>query len=75
MGGHLQDSYPLITCHGWAPTGFMEHEEELSRNRRRIELEDKAKVVASDWGAEFVQFLAVLAVLPWLVGLLERKGC
>ena len=40
-----------------------------------MELEDKAKVVASDWGAEFVQFLAVLAVLPWLVGLLERKGC
>ena len=30
-----------------------------------MELEDKAKVVASDWGAEFVQFLAVLAVLPW----------
>ena len=30
-----------------------------------MELEDKAKVVASDWGTEFVQFLAALAVLPW----------
>ena len=27
-------------------------------HRRRIELEYKAKVVASVWGAEFVQFLA-----------------
>ena len=35
---------------------------------RRIEKEGKAKVVASPWGgggAEFVQFLAALAVLPW----------
>ena len=32
---------------------------------RRIELEDKAKVVASVRGAEFVQFLAALAVLLW----------
>ena len=30
-----------------------------------MELEDKAKAVASDYGAEFVQFLAALAVLPW----------
>ena len=29
-----------------------------------MELEDKAKVVASVWGEEFVQFLAALAVLP-----------
>ena len=29
-----------------------------------MELEDKAKVVASVWGAEFVQFPAALAVLP-----------
>ena len=28
-----------------------------------MEREDKAKVVTSDWGAEFVQFLAALAVL------------
>ena len=37
------------------------------RQRRRIELEDKAKVVASVWGTEFVQFLAALAVLPWSI--------
>ena len=35
------------------------------RHRRRIELEDKAKVVAFVWGAEFVPFLAALD---------ERKG-
>ena len=29
-----------------------------------MEFEDKAKVVASVWGAEFVQFPAALAVLP-----------
>ena len=33
-------------------------------HRRRIGLEDKVKVVASVWGAKFVQFLAALAVLP-----------
>ena len=32
---------------------------------RRMELEDKVKLVAFVWGAEFVQFLAALAVLPW----------
>ena len=33
-----------------------------------MELEDKAKVVASDWGAYFVQFLAALAVcLAWSI--------
>ena len=37
----------------------------LPRNqRRRMEFEDMAKVVASVWGAEFVQFLAALAILP-----------
>ena len=29
---------------------------------RRMELEDKAKVIASVWWADFVQFLAALAV-------------
>ena len=29
-----------------------------------METEGKAKVVASVWGAKFVQFLAALAVLP-----------
>ena len=33
-------------------------------HRRRMEREAKAKVVASVWGAKFVQFLAALAVLP-----------
>ena len=31
---------------------------------RRIKTEEKEKVVASVWGAEFIQFLAVLTVLP-----------
>ena len=29
-----------------------------------MELEAKAKVIASVWGAKFVQYLAALAVLP-----------
>ena len=33
-------------------------------HRRRIKTEEKAKVVASLWGAEFIQFLAALAILP-----------
>ena len=33
-------------------------------HRRRMETEAKAKVVTSVWGADFVQFLAALAVLP-----------
>ena len=39
-----------------------------THQRRRMELEDKAKVVASFLGAECVQFLAALAVLPRSVG-------
>ena len=35
-----------------------------SRHRRRIELEEKAKVVASVWVAEFVKLIAALAGLP-----------
>ena len=30
------------------------------RQRRRMETEDKAKVVVSVWGTKFVQFLAAL---------------
>ena len=37
---------------------------ESAIHRRRMEREAKAKVNASVWGAEFVQFLATLAVLP-----------
>ena len=33
-------------------------------HRRRMEREAKAKVFASVWGADFVQFSAALAVLP-----------
>ena len=33
-------------------------------HRRRMEREVKAKVVVPVWGADFVQFLATLAVLP-----------
>ena len=33
--------------------------------RRRIKTKEKAKVVASVWGEEFIQFLAVLAILHW----------
>ena len=35
-----------------------------SAHKRRIELEDKEKVVASDWGD---RILAALAVLPWFI--------
>ena len=36
-------------------------------HRRRMETEEKSKVVASVWGADFIQFLAALAVLPrWI---------
>ena len=38
--------------------------EEWGRHRRRIKTEEKAKVVASVWGQEFIKFLAALAVLP-----------
>ena len=36
-------------------------------HRRRINTEEKAKVVASVRGAEFIQFLAALAVLPRMI--------
>ena len=32
--------------------------------RRRINTEEKAKVVAAAWGEEFIQLLAVLAIVP-----------
>ena len=31
---------------------------------RRINTEEKAKVIAAVWGAEFIRFLAELAILP-----------
>ena len=36
----------------------------LILHRRRINTYEKAKVVASVWGEELIQFLAALAVLP-----------
>ena len=36
---------------------------EGSDHRRRIETEEKAKVVAAVWGTEFIQFLVVLALM------------
>ena len=36
-------------------------------HKRRIKTEEKAKVVASVWGEEFIQFLASLAVLHWKI--------
>ena len=36
-------------------------------HRRWIKTEEKAKVVASVWGAEFIQFLAAIAVLYWTI--------
>ena len=35
-------------------------------HKRRIEREEKAKLVASVWREKFIQFLAALAVLPQL---------
>ena len=32
-------------------------------HRRRINTEEKAKVVTAVWGTEFIQFVAVLAIL------------
>ena len=54
----------------------------LRSHKRRMETEDKAKVVASAWGAKFIQFLAGLAVLPQSIwkkllnsaGLFGRNG-
>ena len=43
-------------------------------HRRRIKPEEKAKVVASVWGKEFIQFLAALAVL-YKDNLNNRMNC
>ena len=40
-----------------------------------METEDKAKVIASVWGAKCVQFLAALAILPGLSArVISRDG-
>ena len=52
------------------------HSKEGSEQRRRIKVEEKAKVVASEkgGGGEFIQFLAALAVLPRAI-LNNRTNC
>ena len=35
----------------------------VQAHRRRIKTEEQSKVVASVWGAEFIQFRAALAIL------------
>ena len=38
-----------------------------SLQRKRLKTEEQAKVVAAFRGAEFIQFLAALAVLHWTI--------
>ena len=44
------------------------------RHRRRINTEEKAKVVAAVWGTEFIQFLAALAILHYRTILENRMN-
>ena len=37
------------------------------RHRRKLKTEANAKVVASVFGTEFIQFFAALAVLHWTI--------
>ena len=56
----------LWSCFWWnGPVGL--------KHRRRLEIEAKAKFVASVWGADFVQFLAALVVLPELPRSIWKK--
>ena len=43
----------------------MAHRRERYGHTRRINIEEKSKVVAAVWGTEFIQFLAALAVFHW----------
>ena len=43
-------------------------------HRRRIKIEEKAKVVVAVWGTEFIQFFAMLAILQ-LDNLKNRMNC
>ena len=40
-----------------------EHNTERFQNRRRLNTEEKAQVIAAVWGTEFTQFLVALAIL------------
>ena len=52
-----------LTVFHSVPTGPLEG----CNHRRRIKTEEMAKVVASVWGKDFIQFLATLAVLPRMI--------
>ena len=39
----------------------------VCHRRRRIKSEEKAKVVASVWGEDFIPFLAALVVIHWMI--------
>ena len=58
FSGHLVKQVPVANHQ---PPGLMQP----LCHRRRIKTEEKVKVVAYVWGAEFIQFLAALAVLHW----------
>ena len=45
----------------------------LLGHRRRINIEEKAKVVAATWGTKFIQFLAVPVILHYRTILKNRK--
>ena len=53
-------SLPLLLTARLQPLSFFL----VSKHRRRMETEAKAKVVAPVWGTEFIQFLAAQAILP-----------
>ena len=53
--------------HHSSSTKIVAEFQDCATHRRRIELEDKTKVVASISGAKFVQFLCALTVLPWSI--------
>ena len=40
-----------------------EHNTERFQNRRRLNTEEKAQVIAAVWGTEFTQFIVALAIL------------
>ena len=56
-----------VGCLYWQKGGGNLPAERIEHTEEGMELEDKAKVVASVWGAECVQFLSPLAVLPRLI--------
>ena len=59
----LSDQVGYALCSSWPDTGFLLYQ----THRRMMEREAKAKVVVSVWGAEFIHFLAPLAVLHPLI--------